>query len=349
MDVRLLTGTKDLERYDAWVKAHPMGSLWQSIEWKTFQEALGRETRIFALMEGAQILASALVVIDRTSFGLSTWDIPRGPLLAEQMNNGQWTMDNAVSTLLEQITTDARKDHCLSIYLSPSKQLSIFHSPFRITPSGRHEQPQATRILDLTRTEEEILRQMKPKGRYNITVAEKNGVRVEESQDVDAFYALMKETGGRDRFGILPKAHYETFLKALHGSFLFLATAPSPTPLPRIGGGDGGGGVIAGLLGVIWGSNGIYYYGASSYDHRAFMAPYALQWAAMRHCKTKGCVSYDLLGIAPPDAGEDHPWHGVGTFKEKFGGEVVTYLPEQQIILRPMAFHLLALKRRLWK
>jgi lipid II:glycine glycyltransferase (peptidoglycan interpeptide bridge formation enzyme) len=99
-------------------------------------------------------------------------------------------------------------------------------------------------------------------------------------------------------------------------------------------------------MGVIWGNTGIYYYGASDYEHRALMAPYLLQWKAMKQCKEAGCTRYDLLGIAPPDAPEDHPWQGISRFKEKFGGEIITYPPERQIILRKLAHAGLRLKRK---
>ena len=353
MDVRHLTNTEDLKRYEDWIASQPEASLWQSLEWKRYQEALGRETRIYALMEGRQILASALVIIDRTAFGFSTWDIPHGPLIHEEVESpstalgtgGKWKAENTCEALLERITEDAQKDRCLSIYLSPAKSLTTYHLPLTLFPSGRHEQPSATRFIDLTLSEEEILAQMKPKGRYNISVSEKHGIRVEESKDVDTFYALLKETGGRDQFGIKPKKHYEAFLNNLPNSFLFLASPEERStyhlPLTTYHT------PIAGLLGVIWGKIGIYYYGASSYEQRALMAPYALQWAAMKQCKARGCDSYDLLGIAPPDAPENHPWSGVSAFKEKFGGQVTTCPPEQQIILRPMAYRLLQLKRKI--
>ena len=106
---------------------------------------------------------------------------------------------------------------------------------------------------------------------------------------------------------------------------------------------------IAGLLGVNWNKAGIYYYGASSYAHRASMAPYALQWETMRFCKANGCETYDLLGVTPSNAPSDHVWSGITNFKEKFGGTLVTYLPEQQIILRPTVNKLLNLKRKLWR
>jgi len=367
METCMFTTAEDLAHFDTWVHAHPYGTLWQSVEWKRYQEALGRETRIYALKEGKQILASALVVIDRTSFGLSTWDSPRGPVW------GLGIRDWELGKLVETIILDAKKDHCFCLYLSPPAALQA--TSYKLQASSRHEQPSATRIIDLTVSGEDILKQMKPKGRYNISVAEKHGIHVGRSEDISAFMRLLKKTGQRDNFSIHSARYYEAFLKDLPGSFLLLAfSSQTPTPVPSPGGGGvprrGGVGdttPVAGLLGVIWGSKAYYYYGASDYEHRALMAPYALQWAAMRHCKAAGCTSYDLLGIAPPavaeaspsaeatgdklasrpDAPPDHPWRGVSGFKEKFGGQVVTYPPEQQVILRPMANRLLKIKRKL--
>jgi lipid II:glycine glycyltransferase (peptidoglycan interpeptide bridge formation enzyme) len=326
----LLSTPEELAAYNRWVKTHPHGSLWQSLEWKKFQEALGRETRLYAVLERREILASALVVIDRTSFGMSTWDCAKGPL-------GASGHADRLGEMMNTIVADARKDRCMSLFFSPSELQAIPSARLSMRPSHRCEQAPATRILDLAQPEDAILAQMHQKGRYNIRVAQKHGVRVEESTDVDAFYRLLKETGERDAFGIRPKRHYETFLKALPDSFLLLAYGPA------------GKETIAGLMGTAWNGTGIYYYGASSYAHRMLMAPYLLQWTAMTRFKAAGCLSYDLLGISSPGASADDPWTGISVFKEKFGGRVVSYPHEQVITLRPVLSALLTLKRRLWK
>ncbi len=329
--IRLLTTAADLALYDAWVKNHPLGTLWQSLEWKAYQEALGRQVRVYAGIEDEQIVASALVVIDRTAFGLSTWDIAKGPL-----------SDNThVTDLLNRIEQDAHSSQCLSLSMSPGTPLPSWGRGGREgggdrqwKQSRRHEHPSTTRILDLTQPEDSILAQMHQKGRYNIRVAERHGVQVRQgtTDDVPAFYKLLKGTAGRDGFGIHPQAHYGRFLTDLKNSFFLLATHERKT--------------VAGLLGVTWNNTGFYYYGASDHGSRALMAPYLLQWEAMKYSKEQGCATYDLLGIAPPDAGLGHPWQGISSFKEKFGGTVVTYPPEQQLILKPLMNTLLHVKRK---
>ncbi|PIR53594.1 hypothetical protein COU76_00240 [Candidatus Peregrinibacteria bacterium CG10_big_fil_rev_8_21_14_0_10_49_10] len=319
MSVSIRTSEDDAQ-YAAWIRSHPAGNLWQSLEYKKFQEALGRTVRIYVAEEEGMIVGSALVVIDTTTFGLSTWEVPRGPVGERK------------AEILEIIINDAEGDRCLALYYSPAHAVDGLAGK----PSGRMMHGEATRMIDLTQSEEEILAQMKQKGRYNIRLAEKSDVQVEESEDIDAFYTLVVQTGERDAFGTLPKSHYQAFLDVLESSFLLLASKPET------------GEPVSGLLGVVWGSQALYYYGASNYAHRAFMAPYALQWAAMQFCKEKGCTTYDLLGVAPPDADGNHPWSGISQFKEKFGGEVVTYPPEKQVVLRPIMYGLLQLKRRLF-
>ena len=341
MDIRILTSSEDFRRYVDWVRTHPDGSLWQSMEWKIYQEGLGREVRIYVALENNQIVTSAFVVIDQTSFGLSTWEIARGPI-------GVASFELRVSGFLEKISADAKSQRAISIFLSPP-----IHIPqLETRNSKRFVMPEATRLLDLTRSEEDLLAQMKPKGRYNIRLAEKHGVRVELCNDVKSFSVLMNETMQRDGFRSSGGRTYRRFLELLPRSFLLLAYAPSghektasegrysrdKTEMSQT--------PVAGLLGVIWGAGGIYYYGASSHAQKELMAPYLLQWEAIKHCKAQGCSSYDLFGIAPPDQ-PDHPWSGVSDFKAKFGGTVVMYPPEQEITLRPLVKTLLSMKRKI--
>ncbi|MSR67819.1 peptidoglycan bridge formation glycyltransferase FemA/FemB family protein [Candidatus Peribacteria bacterium] len=330
MNIRILTTAHDLRRYNDWILTHPQGNLWQSLERKQYLEACGKIVRIYvAEDDGGAIAASALISIDRTIGGLSTWEIARGPL---------WKMENeknVVDLLLERIIEDAKKNRCIEVLYSPAqdiKAFSILNSQFSI----RHVYPQATRILDLTHTEDRILAAMHPKGRYNIGVARKHGITVTEGskQDIDAFYELLQNTGNRDGFKISQKSHYTRFLSDLEGSFMLIAKHE--------------GKAIAGLMGVTWNGTGFYYYGTSSYKHRHLMAPYLLQWEAIRYCKSAGCTRYDLLGIAPENVSKDDPWAGISDFKRKFGGEVITYPKEQMIVLRPIAKMMLELKRSIF-
>lgn len=330
MNIRQIHSDKDLERYNDWVKQPGIGNFWQSLERKQYLEALGKEVRIYVSEKSTQIHASALVTIDRTIGGLSTWDISRGPI-----GDGR-------TELIDHIITDAKKGKCLAVYFSPIRMIDFGKK------STRHIHCEATRLIDLTVSHEKILKQMKQKGRYNIKIAHKHDVTVEESNDIDAFYELVKKTGKRDGFATLSKSTYQSFLDHLPGSFLLLAY-DKETPTPEQSSVQGAAEPIGGVLSVIWGKRSIYYYGASNHTQRALMAPYLLQWESMQLCQKKGCTEYDLLGIAPPNADSNHPWAGISNFKEKFGGEVVLYPSERMVVLKPLMHQLLHIKRVLLK
>ena len=94
----------------------------------------------------------------------------------------------------------------------------ILHS--KTAPARSRYTPEHTLILDLDKTEDEILAQMKPKGRYNIQVAKKHGVVVERIAGADVnenilnnFYEILQKTGTRDEFGIHPKYFYKNLLE----------------------------------------------------------------------------------------------------------------------------------------
>lgn len=296
--------------------------LWQSAGWAAFQTALGREVRWY---QGGSL--TALVVIDRTVGGYATWDVPRGPLL------GSETTVAEAGEFLELLTAEAKADRALVLYwsgLDPRLEQAGYGKP-----SPRHEQPEATILVDLTLSHDALLAQMHQKGRYNIRLAQKHGVTVEQSADVGAYARLAQETSVRDGFRAPSSRQFELFLKTVPGSFLLLAFAPGIT------------GPIAGLIGVVHSQTSIYYYGASRDVHRNLMAPYLLQWEAIRHCRTLGCQQYDLLGVAPAEAGPAHPWQGISAFKAKFGGTFVAYPAERMANIRPLIASGLWLKRRI--
>lgn len=63
----------------------------------------------------------------------------------------------------------------------------------------------------------------------------------------------------------------------------------------------------------------IYLYGATDRSFGPIGAHYWLTVQLLQRAQDAGKTSFDLLGIAPPGAGEDHPLAGVTRFKQSFG------------------------------
>jgi lipid II:glycine glycyltransferase (peptidoglycan interpeptide bridge formation enzyme) len=199
-------------------------------------------------------------------------------------------------------------------------------APFRRAPVN--VQAPDTVYIDLAPDEEAILARMKPKWRYNIRLGGKKVTVTrcgpERLQD---FYALLEETARRDRIFIHSIAYYQAlFDQAAKAAPPDGATSGAASP-------DASSAVslylaeyeakpVAGVVTLFRGREAVYLYGASSGEHRNLMAPYALQWQAIRDAKAAGCAYYDLFGI-PPVPDPSHPMAGLYLFKTGFGGKIV--------------------------
>ena len=189
-----------------------------------------------------------------------------------------------------------------------------------------------TVAIDLQASQEELLGKMHPKGRYNIKLAGKKGVEIVEETDVENFYPILQETCLRDGFNPNPKEFYQTFLSELSKkkkAKLYMAYYHGKP--------------IAGVLNTYFKNTAIYYYGASSNQYRNLMAPYLLQWHAILEAKQDGYKFYDFLGTADPSNPKD-PLKGVTFFKQKFGGQKISWPASKVIINHKLFYFLLRLK-----
>lgn len=299
--------------------------LWQSSSWQRFQQALHHR---------AERVNGNLVLMYPLFFGFHYAYVPRGPVSI----NGA-----SVQELLTAVEALRQKHHLVFLRMDPEKPLTL--------PTGSKAllswsiQPETTLILDLTQDEEALRKHMKRKGRYNIDLAEKKGVRVkcastpeERTAFCDLFYDLLMETGDRDRFFIHDRSYYQTMLETIPEADVFVAFHNEQA-------------LAAGIF-IFLHDRAYYYYGASSREKKEFMAPYLLQWEAIRFAKHRGCSTYDFLGIAPADASSTHAWRGITEFKLKFGGSVVQYPKPVDIVYRPFLYQIyrfLKWGQQIWK
>lgn len=225
-------------------------------------------------------------------------------------------------------------------------------------PAHAQFHPDSTLELTLIPSLEDILAQMKPKGRYNIRLAEKRGVEIwgwtvragvwtplwagapDLSQEdvVAVYHGLARETTMRDGFSGHDASYYAHFLQELDAAaFVLLARYE--------------GAWIAGGLFTLLGDTCTYYYGASGSRSREVMAPYLVQWKAMTWAKDQGATVYDFLGIATPGStkASDLLLRGVTDFKTKFGGRIVTGGFAWEKVHRPLLFWAIRSAKKLRK
>lgn len=284
---------------------HIPENLWQSLEWERFQNAVQNKA-FWRQKEGAKAL-----IIERKSHFLKFWkkpfwEIPRGPIGDTK----------CFSSLLEDILQEAKERSIAFVRVFPPECPSFWE--YFAVPSGWQQKespeifPETTLLLDLSLSEDNLLAQMKQKGRYNIRLAGKKGVEVMREKSVDHFWSIIQETAKRDGFRTHRKSIYRQMLESFGENAVLLSAK------------DAEGEILSSALFVLSGATAVYYYGASKSTKRSLMSPYLLQWKGILWAKEKGAKHYDFLGISPEWA-QNHRLQTVSDFKEKFGGQRVQY------------------------
>ena len=335
-----LVPVTDPQEWNEALARFPQGHVLQTYEWGEVKGRWGWQPLRFLLQEGGEVRAAASVLrrpVPHTPFCLLY--APKGPAF-DYEDLSLWPQ------VLETLEELAQRERAIFLKIDPDLRRNAGEESSDLEPaadavirllegrgwrfSPEQIQFRNTVLVDLCPSEEEILMAMHPKTRYNIRLAGRRGVRVEEAGE-DAlvqFYQLYAETSARDGFLIRPFAYYQdvwrTFLRGELGQ-LFLAYYEEQC--------------LAGLFLFRWGKRAWYMYGASSSVERQRMPNYALQWAAMRWAKAQGCTTYDLWG-APEVLDESDPLWGVYRFKRGFGGQMVRYLGAYDYPAHPFLYRL---------
>ena len=175
--------------------------------------------------------------------------------------------------MVDEVKMLAKENNCIFVQLEPnvinSKESELEIKNLGLIKSAHPLFTKYTFILDLTKSEEELLKNMHPKTRYNIKVAQKHNVQILEDNSDKAFnryLQLTRETTKRQSFF----AHTEKYHKIMWDTLkdnankddlsahLFLAKYQEHT-------------LAAWILFVF--KDTLYYpYGASSSQHRETMA-----------------------------------------------------------------------------
>jgi len=300
-------------------------NLFQSGEWGSVQEADGR-TVWRVKNNGIEALIVKNPFIGKKFYLYS----PRGPVFSQAVT------PQDMKDFLRKVTALAGKENAVFYRIEPAqlKENLIFKYGFKkvtyFSPLSRQTSPEHTLVLDLKKTTDTILKEMKPKWRYNIRLAERKGVKVRKATkhgDLVIFYDLLKELESRGHYHGFERDYYEKMFSTLIDggkADLFIAETE--------------GEALTAIFVIYQGEVATYLHGASSNNKRDWMPTYAAQWAAITEAKKRGCLIYDFWGIAPDD-NPSHPWAGVTRFKKGFGGETVAFPGTFDLPLNPVYYN----------
>lgn len=295
----------DANHWSTFLDEHPEAHLLQSAEWGRLKAGFGwKAFWIVQSDSGAQVLFRRLLM------GLTIAYIPKGPV------GKSW------QALWPEVDQLCRAQRAIFLKVEPDGWEPLdkeLRSQFDGWLPSDPVQPRRTIEVDLSGGLDEVLARMKQKTRYNIHLAQRKEVKVQQSEDLEGFHKMMLVTGQRDGFGVHTLEYYRRAYQLFkpQDKVALLSATYQGQPL-------------AALMVFRQGSRAWYFYGASTNAERSRMPTYLLQWKAMQWAVERGCQIYDLWGI--PDVAEEilerefsgrsgGLW-GVYRFKRGFGGVV---------------------------
>ncbi len=327
----------DRAAWQAFLETTPSGDFLHDWAWADVAAFDGQPQRRYVLTEGDAIVAIAAAQERALLAGRTFWYVPRGPVL-------DWSAPEAgarLRALLIGLREAARLRAALAVKLEPrlsrdAPEVSLLHAR-RLQHSAATLQIGQTRLVDLA-ADEQLIAQFDKDTRYGVRRAEREGVQVTVVEDaadrraIDDLHALVGETQQRAGFPMPPLERYRVAWAALAG-------AGRAAILEARREGD----LLASGMVVIEGSRSYYLFSGSRREERGApkrYASYALQWEMMRLARDRGVLQHDLWGVAPPDAGPEHPWHGVGLFKKGFGGDEIVWAGTWDLVVDPTLYRL---------
>jgi len=297
--MELITIT-DKEQLDHFVGTQKHSQFLQSWEWGEFQEKVSGIVWRIGVVRGGRLFASAKIIKKQLPMGKSYFYCARGPVF----RGGNWD-DEVGKVLFEEIKRLAADEGVMFLRFDPIFSVVEFDMPLVKTIDV---QPSKTWVLNLNATEEEIMKNMHQKTRYNIKLAEKKGVKIVEAgpERFEEFWQLMSQTSERDEFNLHGRSYYQAMLD-LDKNFLKLFFAEYK-----------GKPIVANIM-TFFGDAATYIHGGSANEDRDVMAPHLLQWHCIKLAKSLGIKYYDFHGI------NESQWPGVTKFKQGFGGREIDY------------------------
>jgi len=191
--------------------------------------------------------------------------------------------------------------------------------------------PSWTQILDLNKSEDELLKSFHPKTRYNIRLAQKKGVIVKEESDEKGFKIfsnLYFDTCKRQKyFGHNLKYHQIVWknLKEKIAHILIAYYQNEPLAAYQI---------------WIYKDIAYYPYGGSSEKYRNLMGTNLLMWEAIRLAKKFKAKKFDMWGSLPPNYNQNHPWAGFTRFKSGYAGQFTEMIEGFDLVINPLFYEI---------
>ena len=315
------------EQWDNYVSALSEANFLQSWDFYEFHIARGKKVFRKLVLDGDKIIGAWAGVVETARRG-TYMAIAGGPLI-------DWANKKLVKAVFDDIREEGAKAGCVFVRVRPQLELSD-KSLKLMRDLGLKKAPmylsvEYAGILDLTKSEEEILAGASQGFRRKLRKAQKNKIEITASDDekeIKDFCKLEKLHAERQKYVAFSESfltkQFEAFKK---GGEVLIYTARKD------------GEILAQNFMIFYGPEASYHYGVSSQLGTKYSAAPLLHLAAMEEARKRDCIRYNLWGIVGVEE-TSHRFYGVSEFKRSFGCEELKYTPAHDMILKPTKYKL---------
>lgn len=306
---------------------HPL----QSWQWGEFRKAWGNEVLF-------------------TKHGIITFhQIPLTPYKLGMFIRGP----KPTKKMLLDLKKIARENKLIFIKLEPNFSISTNHqSPITNHSekvekllrkngcvSGKTLFTPTTFWIDLTKSEDELMKSFNSKTRYNIRLAKRKGVEIVENNSDEAFnkyIELTRKTVERQKFYAHSEKYHRLMWKVLHTDMV----AKKQKPIAHLLSATYKKEIITTWIVFVWKDFLYYPYGASSDKYKNLMANNLMMWEAIRYGKKLDLKTFDLWGR---ELGK-----GFTKFKEGYSPNIVEFLGTWDLVTSSLYYPYLVLEKIRW-
>lgn len=316
------------DEWDKFVTSHKEANFLQSWDFYEFHKNRGKKiVRRAAVDSYGEILGVYAGVVETAKRG-TYMAVAGGPIL-------NWGDKSVVREIFDDIRKMGQEAGCTFVRVRPQLELSD-KSIELMRKLGLKKAPmylsvEYAGILDLTKTQEEILTSASQGFRRKLRKAEKAEINITadaKQKSIEEFCALEKKHAERQKY----VAFSSSFLTKQFDAFakndeVLIYTARK------------GNEILAQNFIIFYGAEASYHYGVSSQLGTKYSAAPLLHMAAMDEARRRGCTRYNLWGIVGKDETE-HRFYGVSEFKRSFGCEELKYTPAHDMVLNSVKYQL---------
>lgn len=308
------------KEWEEFLVTHTEANFLQSWYWGEFHKVSGNKIYRSGFYNKNKLVGVMLSIVEDAKRGRYL-TVPGGPII-------DWEDTDLTGKFVDEIKRIALEEKCVFARIRPQLKSDDFSKLFfkknGFISAPTHLHAELTSQLDMTKSEDELLANMRKTTRYEVKKAISLGIKVTTTDNPEAikkFYSLQILTSKRQ--GFIPFSYnylhkqFKVFSR-MKKALLYSAELENK--------------LLTQAFIIFYGDEAAYHYGASTQDGRNYPGSYIIQWEAIKEAKKRGLKSYNFWGVSPDDQ-KDHRFYGISIFKRGFGGVDFEYLHAQDLVI----------------